>query len=58
MYYDLAERGIWPEAGGLNIQTAAFFDAWRWFRDESVQWYEETHGRKEQPEAMPAGNIR
>ncbi len=41
MFYDMAEKGKWPNGQGLLQETAAFFEAWRWFRSEEAQWQEE-----------------
>jgi uncharacterized membrane protein len=46
MFYDLAENDHWPVGHGIINETAAFFDAWRWMRNEEYWWRE--RARKEE----------
>jgi hypothetical protein len=36
-FYDFAEKGAWPEAGGLNDQPVAFLEGVRLFRAEETR---------------------
>lgn len=38
MFHDLAEKNNWPVGGGLLDQTVAFFEGWRWMRNEEFEW--------------------